>query len=98
MPPQSSSWLDEKTQTPTLDEAARRLESFTAAMADGHIDDSELKSQKARLVKLLKEVEPQLDPALHQKVTELLCELTAYNLMGALHTMQQARPKTVFRG
>jgi len=98
MPPQASSWLDEQTQMPTFDEAARHLDSFTSAMADGRIDDSELKSQEARLVKLLKEVEPQLDPALHTKVTELLCELTAYNLMRTFHLMQQTRPKTVFRG
>ena len=98
MPPQASSWLDEQMQMPTFDEAAHRLDSFTSAMADGRIDESELKSQEARLVKLLKEVEPQLDPALHAKVTELLCELTAYNLMRTFHMMQQARPKTVFRG
>jgi hypothetical protein len=31
-------------------------------------------------------------------VTELLCELTAYDLMQTLHEMQKARPRTAFRG
>ena len=43
-------------------------------------------------------VEPLLDEKLHAKVTQLLCELTAYDIMQAVHTMQQARPKTAFRG
>ena len=50
-------------------EQAQRLESFLAAMADGVIDESELQAQEARLVKLMKEVEPLLDDELHAKVT-----------------------------
>jgi hypothetical protein len=46
----------------------------------------------------MKEVEPQLDDAVHEKVTRLLCEMTAYNLMQMLHAMQEARPSTAFRG
>jgi hypothetical protein len=46
----------------------------------------------------MKEIEPQLDPQLHGQVTELLCELTAYDLMQALNMMQHARPATKFRG
>jgi hypothetical protein len=49
-------------------------------------------------VKLMKEIEPQLEPKLHERVTELLCELTAYDLMQSLHMMQSARPATTFRG
>ena len=47
---------------------------------------------------LMKEVEPELDDALHAKVTRLLCELTAYNVMQTLHSLQSARPKSTFRG
>ena len=36
--------------------------------------------------------------ALHAKITALLCELTAYDLMQTLYQMQQSRPRTVFRG
>jgi hypothetical protein len=74
------------------------LTSFISALADGKVDAEEIKSQEARVLSLMKEIEPRLDDALHAKVTELLCELTAYDLMQTLQQMQQARPKTVFRG
>jgi hypothetical protein len=41
----------------------------------------------------MKEVEPMLDDKQHAKVTQLLCELTAYDIMQTLHGVQQARPK-----
>lgn len=93
-----TAWFDESSNLPILDEQARRLDSFLAAMADGRIEASELGAQQARLVKLMKEVEPQLSDELHAKVTQLLVELTAYDLMKAFHSMHAARPKTVFRG
>ena len=91
-------WFDEKSQTPLIEQYARKLTNFLDAVADGKIDDHEIQTQESRVYKLMKDVEPQLDDALHAKVTELLCELTAYDLMLTLHQMQQARPKTVFRG
>jgi hypothetical protein len=93
-----SNWFDETTRTPVIEDAARQLESFTAAMTDGRVDANELKAQEARLVDLMKEIEPELDDPLHEKITRLLCELTAYNLMQMMHAMQEARPKTAFRG
>jgi hypothetical protein len=93
-----SAWFDEASDLPIIAEKARQMESFLAAMADGKVDESELKTQEARLVRCMKEVEPLLDENLHAKVTELLCELTAYDLMQVLHTMHEARPKTAFRG
>jgi hypothetical protein len=91
-------WLDENTDEPMIAERAQRLETFLAAMADGKIDETELQAQEQRLVQLMREIEPLLDEKLHAKVTQLLCELTAYDIMRAVHTMQQARPKTAFRG
>jgi len=67
-------------------------------MADGKIETRELEAQQTRLVKLMKELEPQLNDELHAKVTQMLVELTAYDLMKVLHSMHAARPKTVFRG
>ena len=93
-----TSWLDDSSQAPVIDQQARKLTSLLDALADGRIDDSELASQEKRVVALMKEIEPKLDDALHAKVTELLCELTAYDLMQTLHQMQQARPQTKFRG
>ena len=68
------------------------------AMADDTVDDHEVKDQEARLVKCMKEVEPLLDDAAHAKVTQLLCELTAYDLMQVLNSMHKARPRLKFRG
>jgi chemotaxis protein histidine kinase CheA len=96
--PKRKSWFDAKSKHPLIEEYARQLDSFAQAMADGKIEDAELSDQEARLIDLMRELEPQLDDALHEKITRLLCELTAYDLMQMLHTMQQARPKTVFRG
>ena len=92
------SWFDEKTETPLIEQYARQLDSFIQTMADGIVEEREIKEQEGRLVKLMKEVEPLLDDAAHAKVTHLLCELTAYDLMQTLYAFQQARPKTVFRG
>jgi hypothetical protein len=75
-------WLDEKTDTPLIDAYVQKLGSFLEAMADGKIDASELKAQEE----------------LHEQVTHLLCELSAYNIMHTIHQFVEARPKTKFRG
>jgi hypothetical protein len=93
-----SSWFDESSNAPVIAEQAQRLDSFLEAMADGKVTDAELKSQEERLVKLMKEIEPQLEPKLHDRVTQLLCELTAYDMMQAFNMMNASRPRTVFRG
>src|SRR5689334_16100548 len=74
-------WVDELTQAPLIDDYAHQLESFISAMADGRVDEGEVKSQEQRVVALLKEIDPQLDDTLHARVTQLLCELTAYAIM-----------------
>jgi hypothetical protein len=92
-------WLDDKTDTPLIDDYGRRLSSFLDAMADGRIDRHELKAQEQRLVALMKAVEPKLDDDLHAQMTSLLCELTAYNVMHTVHELASAtKPKTKFRG
>ncbi|MDB5390653.1 MAG: hypothetical protein JWM11_6299 [Planctomycetaceae bacterium] len=91
-------WFDEQTQIPIIDQHARQLTTFMDALADGKVDAQEIKSQEARVYQLMKEIEPQLDDALHAKITSLLCELTAYDLMNMLYLAEQSRPKTKFRG
>jgi hypothetical protein len=93
-----ASWFDEESQKPMIETYARQLKSFIQTMADGKVEKKEIKDQEERLVSLMKEIEPQLEPELHEKVTQLLCELTAYDLMQTLYRMQEARPKTAFRG
>jgi len=92
-----TSWLS-KTNEPLLDTYAREMKSFLKAAADGVINEDEIKEQEARMVELMKEVEPQLSDELHAKVTELLCEVAVYDLMHMTRSLQENRPQTVFRG
>lgn len=91
-------WFDDKTEAPLLAEYARKLDSFCDAVADGKVTSSELGEQEKRLVAHMKTLEPMLSDEAHEKVTELLCEVTAYGLMQAMHLAGKSRPKTTFRG
>ena len=93
-----TSWLDKDQQTVQIDDYARQLGPFVDAIADGRVDDKELIAQEARVVALIKEVEPKLDDATHQRLTSLLCELSAFNVMQTLSSLYEARPRTTFRG
>lgn len=92
------SWLDEAGEEVLIDDMAQQLGTFVDALADGRIDDAELKAQEDRLITLMKEVEPELDDALHAKITRLLCETSAFNVMQMLNQVQKARPVTRFQG
>jgi hypothetical protein len=91
-------WLDPKTHMPVIENYARKMKSYLKAFADGLITDEELEDQEKTLATLMKDIEPQLDDALHQQVTRLLCEIAVYDLMQVVHSMQQGRPATQFRG
>jgi PHD/YefM family antitoxin component YafN of YafNO toxin-antitoxin module len=93
-----TAWFDDSTDTPLIAEYARKLDSFLAAISDSLVEVRELEEQEKRVVSLMKEVEPLLSPEAHEKVTRLLCEVTAYDLMQALHMAGHARTKTKFRG
>ncbi len=91
------SWIDPDTNEPLIDDYAKQLEGFIRAFQDGVISDKEISDQEARLVDLMKEVEAVLDDETHAKVTRLLCELSAYDIMQFTYEMQLARA-TMFRG
>ncbi len=91
-------WLDEKSDTPLIGQYVERLGSFLDAMADGKIESTELKTQEARVVALMKTIEPSLADELHEQVTHLLCELSAYNIMHTIHDLVKEQPRTKFRG
>ena len=42
-------WLDEKSETPLIDDYVQRLGSFLEAMVDGRIEASELDRKSTRL-------------------------------------------------
>ncbi len=92
------SWLDDDLQTPLIDKQVQKLATFVEALADGRVDDAELRAQEQRLAAVMKEVEPLLNDDQHVQVTKLLCELTAYNVMQTLNTLQAARPHASFHG
>jgi hypothetical protein len=91
-------WLDATTDAPLIGQYAEKLGTFLEAMADGRIEAQELEAQEARVVALMKAVEPKLGDDIHEEVTHLLCELSAYNIMHTLHQLMENAPKTKFRG
>lgn len=90
------SWLDEDTDVPNLDQHLQHLSHFTEALADGVVDQDELERQQDALVAAMKAVEGRLDDELHGLVTNLLVELTAYNVMTALHELAAERVRQTF--
>jgi len=93
-----TAWFDAASDSPLLAEYARKLDSFLDVVADGRVDAKEIEAQEKRVVALMKEVEPLLSPEAHEKVTQLLCEVTAYDLMNTFHMAGKSRPQTKFRG
>ena len=91
-----TSWFDEKAEHEAIQERASKLESFTSALADGVVSKQELTGQEQRLVTAMKKVETELNDDLHAKVTTVLVELTAYNVMRLLHELQTERARMAF--
>jgi predicted transcriptional regulator len=91
-----TSWFDEKAEHEAIQERASKLESFTSALADGVVSKQELTGQEQRLMATMKKLEPELSDDLHAKVTTVLVELTAYNVMRLLHELQSERARMAF--
>jgi hypothetical protein len=86
-----SDWFDDGKDMPLIDEQMNKLEHFVASMADGIIEKAELEKQQSSVVAAMKAVEGDLNDAQHTKVTKLLMELSAYNVMRLLHELQTKR-------
>lgn len=84
-------WLDEETDLPALEEHVQQLEHFTQSLADGVIDAQELAKQNDAVVAAMKAVQDELSDEQHAKVTRLLVELTALNIMQTLHELTAGR-------
>ena len=89
-------WFDEKAEYPIIQEEVNKLQSFTSAMADGIIEKKELDAQEQRLVAALRRLEPELNDDLHDKVTAVMVEMSAYNIMRLLHELHAERARMVF--
>jgi hypothetical protein len=92
-----TSWFDDKAEHPLIHEQIERLESFTSALADGHVSKQELGGQEQRLVAAMKALEPDLSDALHARVTTVLVELSAYNVMRLLHELRAEQTRLAFK-
>lgn len=93
-----TSWFDDKAEHEAIQERVSKLESFTSALADGVVSKQELASQEQRLVAAMKNAEAGLSDEHHAKVTSVLVELTAYNVMRLLHELQAERARKTFAG
>jgi hypothetical protein len=93
-----ASWFDDKAEHPVIQERVSKLESFTSALADGVVSGQELAGQEQRLVAAMKAVEAGLNDELHAKVTNVLVELTAYNVMRLLRELHAERARIAFTG
>ena len=90
------SWFDDKAEHPMIQEQITKLDSFTSALADGVVSESELSGQERRLVASMKTLEAGLSDDLHAKVTTVLVELSAYNVMRLLHELHAERARLAF--
>jgi hypothetical protein len=93
-----TSWLDDKAEHPLIQERVQQLDTFTSALADGVVTAQELSSQEQRLIAAMKNVESDLPDAVHSKMTTVLVEMTAYNVMRLLHELQAGRARAAFPG
>jgi hypothetical protein len=92
-----TSWLDDKAEHPLIQERVQQLDTFTSALADGVVTAQELSSQEQRLIAAMKSVESELPDAVHGKMTTVLVEMTAYNVMRLLHELQAGRARVAFQ-
>ena len=91
-------WFDEKTDYPIIHDQVNKLKTFTDALADGIVENKELEAQEQRLVAALKQLEPALNDEQHAKVTTVLVEISAYNIMRLLHELHAERARLAFGG
>ena len=91
-----TSWFDENAGYEAIQERASKLESFTSALADGEISKNEVSGQEQRLLTAMRAAESTLNDDQHAKVTAVLVELTAYNVMRTLHELQAERARIAF--
>jgi len=90
-----ASWLSDD-ELPALAEQVEKLEHFTNSLADGLVDADELNKQQENLAVAMKAVEADLSDEQHEKVTKVLVELTAFNIMHLLHDLAAERARKAF--
>jgi len=89
-----ANWYDAEHERPVIEEQIHHLQGYLDALNDGRIDDRELRTQEKRVVEAMRSLEPALDDAQHALVTDVLLELTAYNVMRILRILEDRRRAT----
>jgi len=74
------SWFESGGAMP-FGASVTRLQSWQDAIEDGLIEPHEVAAQTERVMVLLRELEPMLDDAQHEKVTRVLEEWTVLHAM-----------------
>lgn len=90
-----ASWINDDNHH-LIEEHVQQLEHFTKSLADGQVDAGELAKQEDNLVNAMKAAEADLSDEQHEKVTKVLAELTAYNVMNVLHSLAAERARQAF--
>ena len=91
-----ASWFDDTAEHPVIQARVENLASFTSAMEDGVVSAQELNGQEQRMLAAMKTVEDELNDDLHSKVTTMLVEMTAYNVMRLLHELHIEHTRKAF--
>ena len=92
-----TSWFDDKAEHPLIQEQARQAGVVhRARWPTASCRSRSSPAQEQRLVAAMKALEPMLSDELHAKVTTVLVELTAYNVMRLLHELQAERARMAF--
>lgn len=82
-----TSWFEVGSDKLTLNQYVEQMASWQRALADGVVQPKELNAQADRVAALLRALEPKLDDALHEEVTQVLYELAVFYGMERLLTM-----------
>lgn len=64
-----------------VSEAVEKSESFSRIMADGIVDDAEIEAQGKLVEDLISKLETQLSDADFQLVSQLIAELSVFNVI-----------------
>src|SRR3954463_5822935 len=90
-------WFVDKGEDPLIHERMGKLGSSPSALGGGHVSKQELGGQEQRLFAAMKALEPDLSDALHARVTTVLVELSAYNVMRLLHELRAEQTRLAFK-
>lgn len=78
-------WFDGKGLDLLREDFLTSHEGWKKYIADGQITAEEILEQENRIITMLAKLEPELDPALHKKFTDILLEYEVMINMALIH-------------